>query len=519
MAEIEFIYDGFKTIVQCEINEKMKDIIDRFLIKLKNKEENLFYLYNGTKINYELTFIEQANNIDKNRKKMNIIVTKSEDAQNIKKEIISKDIICPECKENVLINYDNFKISFHDCKNNHNINKTLNEFEDSQKIFLNKIVCNICNINNRGNTHNNEFYICNTCNINICPICKSKHDKNHKIINYNDKNYICQKHNDSFIKYCTSCKEDMCMICDDEHKGHIISDFGKLLIKNDELLKSMEDLNFVIDNFKYKINIIKEILDRIVNTFDLYYKINNNIINNYNTNKRNYYLLQNLNNIKNNNDIIINYINNLINNDQVFNIYKYPNEYFYNDDKGIYIGELKNTYISWIKEGKGIFYYNKDDIYERKMYEGDWKDDQRDGNGILYWKKGKYEGDFKNDIREGKGIIYCDNGDRYEGELKNNKFEGNGIFYYNDGDRYEGDWKNGKKEGKGIMYYNNGDKYDGYWENDLMEGKGIFYWNDGSKYDGEWKNGIKEGNGIIYDKNGNKKEGIWKNDKLVYVSY
>ena len=86
MAEIEFIYDGFKTIVQCEINEKMKDIIDRFLIKLKNKEENLFYLYNATKINYELTFIEQANNIDKNRKKMNIIVTKSEDAQNIKKK-------------------------------------------------------------------------------------------------------------------------------------------------------------------------------------------------------------------------------------------------------------------------------------------------------------------------------------------------------------------------------------------------------------------------------------------------
>ena len=46
----------------------MKVIIDRFLIKIKYKENNLYYLYNGTKINYELTFNEQANIIDKNRK-------------------------------------------------------------------------------------------------------------------------------------------------------------------------------------------------------------------------------------------------------------------------------------------------------------------------------------------------------------------------------------------------------------------------------------------------------------------
>ena len=177
MAEVIFNYEGINTIIQCEINEKMKDIIDRFLIKIENKEKNLYYLYNGTQINFELTFNEQANDIDKNRKKMNIIVTKSEDAQNIVKEIISKEIICPECKENSLIDFENFHAYFHDCKNNHIIIKTLNEFEDSQKINLNKIVCNISNINNKGKTHNNEFYICNTCNKNMCPLCKSNHDK------------------------------------------------------------------------------------------------------------------------------------------------------------------------------------------------------------------------------------------------------------------------------------------------------------------------------------------------------
>ena len=34
----------------------------------------------------------------------------------------------------------------------------------------------------------------------------------------------------------------------------------------------MKDLKNVIDNFKYKINIIKEVFDRLVNTFDFIIK-------------------------------------------------------------------------------------------------------------------------------------------------------------------------------------------------------------------------------------------------------
>ena len=126
MAEVIFSYEGNITIIQCDINNKMEDIINQFLEKIKNKENNLYYLYNGTKINSELTFNEQANDIDKNRKKMNIIVAKNEKDIDKIKEIISKNIICPECKENTLTNFDNFKINFHDCKNNHNITKTMN---------------------------------------------------------------------------------------------------------------------------------------------------------------------------------------------------------------------------------------------------------------------------------------------------------------------------------------------------------------------------------------------------------
>ena len=130
----------------------MKDIIDRFLIKLEKKENNLYYLYNGTQINYELTFNEQANDLDKNRKKMNIIITKIDEDINEKNEIISKDIICPECKENILINIENFKLNFSGCNKNHTSNKIVYKYKETQKINLNDIICNICNNNKKGNT-------------------------------------------------------------------------------------------------------------------------------------------------------------------------------------------------------------------------------------------------------------------------------------------------------------------------------------------------------------------------------
>ena len=110
--------------------------------------------------------------------------------------IQSKDIICPICGELCLINFKDYKIILNNCKNNHENIILLNEFENSQNINENKIICNICSNNNKGKTYNNQFYICGTCNKNICPLCKEKHNKEHKILDYDNKNYICNKHND-----------------------------------------------------------------------------------------------------------------------------------------------------------------------------------------------------------------------------------------------------------------------------------------------------------------------------------
>ena len=59
------------------------------MLKINIKENsNLYYIYNDNEINKELTIYEQANKLDKNRKKINVInsINNSEEPK-INKEI------------------------------------------------------------------------------------------------------------------------------------------------------------------------------------------------------------------------------------------------------------------------------------------------------------------------------------------------------------------------------------------------------------------------------------------------
>jgi hypothetical protein len=69
-----FTLDGSKYNIQCKREEKMKDICDRFISKLGLNKNNIVLTYNGDKVNNDLTFIELANESDKNSNQMNIIV-------------------------------------------------------------------------------------------------------------------------------------------------------------------------------------------------------------------------------------------------------------------------------------------------------------------------------------------------------------------------------------------------------------------------------------------------------------
>ena len=55
--------------------------------------------------------------------------------------------------------------------------------------------------------------------------------------------------------------------------------------------------------------------------------------------------------------------------------------------------------------------------------------------------------------KRGKRNNELNNGDKYEGEFKNNKKEGKGIIYYKNGDKYEGEWENAQIKKKSFFYF------------------------------------------------------------------
>ena len=103
------------------------------------------------------------------------------------------------------------------------------------------------------------MYICNECNMNLCSLCKSIHDKSHIIINYENKNYICKEHNETFVKYCYDCEIDLCLSCINEHEDHEIISYGDELIDMKDLRKKMKRLEEDINKFKMN---IEEIINK-----------------------------------------------------------------------------------------------------------------------------------------------------------------------------------------------------------------------------------------------------------------
>ena len=495
-----FNFDQTETIIQTNLEEKMENIIEKYFEKSEISKEDKFFLYNGLNIDKKLLLSEIINDIDKKRKKL-IILVKDYSQPKQPEEIVSKNFICPECYENVLLTLDNYKIGYV-CKNHHYKNQiNINEYKTIQTMNLTKIICGQCKEKTKYMTHNNEFYFCQTCQMNLCPLCKGVHNQNekHKIVNYDDKNYICEKHNEKFIEFCEECNQNLCFFCQNDHQLHKgLINFQKIMIGKEKAIKEFDDTKALIDKIKKIINDIQYKLNNFIENINTLYTINRQCIENYEASERNYQVLQNMKEITEFNSKLYTELKCLKDEktfsnkiSQMIDIYNRMNADTYeiiypNGDK--YIGEMSNN----LRNGKGKMIYNQDKN-KRNYYEGDWKDDLYDGKGVLYLiSSDVYKGDFKKGVKEGKG-----------------------TFYYIIGDSYEGEWKNDKKEGKGIYTYENGNKYEGEMKNDLMEGKGIFYWINGDKFIGEFKNCNADGKGVYFHNNGEIEMGIFSNRQKI----
>jgi len=196
--EIIFIYKGYEVPIQCTPGEKMKNIIERLYTKINVTKNDIYALHNGQLLDVEIN----ENQIPKNQnnKKIILVYKYTDTTINNKVTKTSNEVICPICKEICLLEIKDYKISLYNCKNGHNSNLSIKEFNESQIINLSDIICNICKERNKGNTHNNEFFKCLNCKYNICPLCKSNHNNNHNIINYDQINYICNEHNEQYFE-------------------------------------------------------------------------------------------------------------------------------------------------------------------------------------------------------------------------------------------------------------------------------------------------------------------------------
>ena len=95
------------------------------------------------------------------------------------------------------------------------------------------------------------------------------------------------------------------MICENNHDKHEIISYDKILIENDKIIENKKEIRKEIDEFEDKINNIIKELEIIKEYIEEYYKIINDITDNYILNKkRNYEILENIKEIIYNNNII-----------------------------------------------------------------------------------------------------------------------------------------------------------------------------------------------------------------------
>ena len=224
------------------------------------------------------TIGNQMSEQDKRNKKIIIYVIEEEKENNNDIIIKSKDIICKECKEPCRIIIEDYKIKLYECPNGHvNNNIKLIDFDNTQNINLSKIICNKCPYKNKGNS--DEFYKCLTCKVNLCILCRTNHNNTHNIIKYDDKNYICEIHNENIIKYCVECNKNICFSCE-EHENHNTIYLGDIKPNIDEKKRILNDMKKHIDEIN---NTIKDIINKLnifIKYINKYYEINNNILEN-----------------------------------------------------------------------------------------------------------------------------------------------------------------------------------------------------------------------------------------------
>ena len=316
MSIIIFRYLSNDVLIPAIETETISIVLDRFCQKVIKEKKNLCFLNNGSILNEQLLITSiRPNDENKIIILVNDINTNSTGGPYFKK---SENIICPQCKESIIISVKGYKIFLSQCKNGHKYdNLLLSQFNELQTEDISQILCGVCK-KSKSQTFENKMYFCFDCKINICNLCVSVHDNNHNIIEYEKKNYICENDGEHFTSYCQTCKKNLCVSCENDHSQHEVIPFSKLMKNKNELIKQNTNLKKDVDNFKKIINDITKKLNKVRDNIDIYFDINKMLINSTKRTYRNYEELVSINEINNNNTIQAD-INSIINENNINN--------------------------------------------------------------------------------------------------------------------------------------------------------------------------------------------------------
>ena len=306
-ATFTFNKNSFK--ISCKSDQTMGQIFSQFATEFKVDKNDFEFYYNGKKIDEDSKYISLtiANNIE---------IT-------IKKK--SKIMKCPSCIcNNCLIEIKNYKLNFSQCCHKHKEQKIFEEYEETQSINYDRIVCGGCNKKQINSLE--DFYKCMECSALIgsamyyCENCQNEHAKsyNHNLKKYDEKYYYCsiEDHYNEYVSYCTNCKLNLCVKCEESHdKTHEIKKLDQMI---PDIIKIKENLNEIkkrTNNLKIIVLQIKNIMDHSLKIIEKYYDIAQDIIGkyeSYNKNLKNYQVLGTIRCLSDSNEEIMNDLNTII---------------------------------------------------------------------------------------------------------------------------------------------------------------------------------------------------------------
>ena len=338
--EVELDIEGEKINIQCQENDSIERVYDKYLTKSikKNKENNIIFLYNGESQKSFLRIKDIINEDDKIRKKLSIVGTKG-----LSELLNHRNIVCPICATEADLVIKDYKINLK-CGNGHLLNDlTFSEFIEKQEIDCSKIVCDYCKKINLENCEEGKFKRCFECKQNFCENCAKLHkkEKNKKhcnsIKNYNIENFKCICHNNNiFNSYCKNCEKDLCFECrkDKRHKNHVIIDYNEIAPGDDVIIEKREKLSLTQKEFIRQIDSIIKNLNFIKNYIQSYSKFVSNVLDRYNPMEKNFRMINNIKSINleetindlNEVNLCDNNDNKLINIMKLYHRIKYSNE-------------------------------------------------------------------------------------------------------------------------------------------------------------------------------------------------